>query len=150
MNASEQEIPRFEAARLVPELLVTDIQESLNFWCGLCGFSVAYDRVEECFAYLDRDGAQIMLDQYNVGRNWVTGPLEAPYGRGINFQIEVQSNAPILEALARAEWPLFMEPEEKWYRRNDTETGVHQFIVQDPDGYLVRFSAHLGVRELVR
>jgi hypothetical protein len=39
-----------------------------------------------------------------------------------------------------------MEPEQKWYRTGAVETGVHQFLVQDPDGYLIRFSAHLGER----
>lgn len=29
---------------LVPELLVTDVTRSIEFWCGLCGFEVAYDR----------------------------------------------------------------------------------------------------------
>ena len=51
---------------------------------------------------------------------------------------------PILAALSGAGWPLFMEPEQKWYRVGDDETGVHQFLVQDPDGYLIRFSAPLG------
>jgi hypothetical protein len=46
------------------------------------------------------------------------------------------------------EWPLFMEPEQKWYRTGEIETGVHQFLVQDPDGYLIRFSAGLGERAL--
>jgi hypothetical protein len=41
---------------------------------------------------------------------------------------------------------LFMALEEKWYRTGDVETGVHQFLVQDPDGYLVRFSAWIGER----
>ena len=39
-----------------------------------------------------------------------------------------------------------MEPEDKLYRTDDGEVGVRQFLVQDPDGYLVRFSEHLGRR----
>ncbi len=35
---------------LVPELLVNAIEESLDFWCRLCGFEVSYDRPEEGFA----------------------------------------------------------------------------------------------------
>ena len=31
-------------ARLVPELLVVDINKSLLFWCDLCGFTVLFDR----------------------------------------------------------------------------------------------------------
>jgi hypothetical protein len=29
----------------------------------------------ERFAYLDLDGAQVMLEERARGRNWVTGPL---------------------------------------------------------------------------
>jgi catechol 2,3-dioxygenase-like lactoylglutathione lyase family enzyme len=133
-------------AALAPELLVRDIQTSLRFWRDVCGFTVLFDRPDEGFAYLDLDGAQIMLDEIGKTRDWVTGPLESPFGRGINFQIRVPAVEPILAALARADWPLFMEPEEKWYRTRDVETGVHQFLVQDPDGYLIRFSAYLGER----
>jgi catechol 2,3-dioxygenase-like lactoylglutathione lyase family enzyme len=73
-------------ARLVPELLVADLHESLRFWRDLCGFTVAFDRLDEGFAYLDRDGAQIMLEERGRNRNWVTALLEALLGRGVNFQ----------------------------------------------------------------
>ncbi len=138
--------PGFAWAPLVPELLVTDIDASLAFWCGLCGFSVAYARPEDRFAYLQREGVQIMLEEIGEGRHWISGPLERPFGRGVNFQIEVSQVAPILAALTAAEWPLYMAPEEMWYRAGTMETGVRQFLVQDPDGYLVRFSENLGLR----
>ena len=41
---------------------------------------------------------------------------------------------------------LFLPLEEKWYRRDDVEIGVRQFIVQDPDGYLLRLSEGIGTR----
>ena len=133
-------------ARLVPELLVADIDKSLLFWRDLCGFTVLFDRPEEGFAYLDLAGAQIMLDELGQTRDWVAGPLEAPFGRGMNLQISVPAIEPILVALAPAGWPLFMQPEQKWYRTGEVETGVHQFLVQAPDGYLIRFSAYIGER----
>ena len=138
----------FAWARLVPELLVTNVNESLHFWRDLCGFRVAFDRLYEGFAYLDLDGAQIMLEERGRSRNWVTGPLATPLGRGINFQISVASIQPILQALEKARWPLFMAPEQKWYRTGIVESGVNQFLVQDPDGYLIRFSAPMGERPL--
>jgi hypothetical protein len=64
----------------------------------------------------------------------------------MNFQVSVKTLAPILEALESVDWPLFLAPEQKWYRTGGIESGVHQFLVQDPDGYLVRFSASLGQR----
>ncbi|KAF1022665.1 MAG: hypothetical protein GAK30_01038 [Paracidovorax wautersii] len=140
-------------ARLVPELLVVDLAASLSFWCDLCGFRVRYDRPEEGFAYLDLAGAQLMLEQIG-GRNWVTGPLQPPLGRGINLQITVTDVMAIQQRLAHANWPLFMEVEDKWYRIQGgagaqvVETGLRQFLVQDPDGYLARFASSLGVRHV--
>jgi catechol 2,3-dioxygenase-like lactoylglutathione lyase family enzyme len=133
-------------ARLVPELLVADLHKSLRFWRDLCNFAVAFDRFDDGFAYLDLDGAQIMLEERGRSRDWVTGPLEIPLGRGVNFQISIPTIEPILAALAHAGWPLFMGPEQKWYRTGGVETGVHQFLVQDPDGYLIRFSVRIGER----
>jgi catechol 2,3-dioxygenase-like lactoylglutathione lyase family enzyme len=131
-------------AALVPELLVAELAASLRFWCGLCGFAVAYDRPEDRFAYLGREGAQVMLEEVaGPGRRWITGALQAPFGRGINLQIEVADTAPILGALREAGWPLYLAPEEKWYRVRDGQVGVRQFLVQDPDGYLLRFSQPL-------
>ncbi|HET6606793.1 MAG TPA: VOC family protein [Rhodopila sp.] len=136
----------FVRSALVPELLVTDIDASLRFWCGLCGFTIAYERLHEGFDYLDRDGAQVMLEARGRNRNWITGALDVPYGRGINLQIAVADLDPILQSLAGVDWKLFMPPEEKWYRARDKETGVRQFLVQDPDGYLLRFSQRIGER----
>jgi catechol 2,3-dioxygenase-like lactoylglutathione lyase family enzyme len=62
-------------AALVPELLVADLNSSLRFWRDVCGFAVLFDRLDEGFAYLDLDGAQIMLGQIGKTRDWVTGPL---------------------------------------------------------------------------
>lgn len=84
------------------------------------------------------------------GRRWVTAPLEQPFGRGINLQTTVDDVAPILASLDAAGWPLFLALEEVWYRAGTSETGVRQFLVQDPDGYLVRFSQDLGLRPAMR
>ncbi|WIX98607.1 VOC family protein [Amycolatopsis mongoliensis] len=136
---------------LVPELLVSDILNSIEFWCGICGFDIDYQRPEEGFAHVSLDSAHIMLEQRGIGRNWLTAPLEPPLGRGINFQISVPSLDPILAALSDAGHPLFMPPETKWYRIGELgEAGVRQFLVTDPDGYLVRFQASLGRRPILR
>lgn len=132
---------------LVPELLVSDVRVSLAFWCGLCGFDIAYERPHEGFAYITLGSAHLMLEERGVGRNWLTADLDRPFGRGINFQIAVTDLDPLLRDLRDAGWPLFMEPETKWYRVSDAEeAGVRQFLVTDPDGYLVRFQNSIGRR----
>lgn len=129
---------------LVPELYVTDLAGSLRFWHDLCGFGIVFDRPEDGFACIERDGARIMLDTLGMTRDWLTGPLERPFGRGINFEIAVTSLAPLLDALNAAAWPFFLPVEEKSYRVGDAVVRVRQFIVQDPDGYLVRFSERVS------
>ncbi|WP_295014371.1 VOC family protein [uncultured Microbacterium sp.] len=134
---------------LVPELLVNDLARSIEFWCGLCGFQISYRRPEEGFVYIARGSAHLMLEQRGIGRNWITGPLEPPLGRGINFQIAISHLDPVITALREADYPLFMETESTWYRIDeDVEAGVQQFLVTDPDGYLLRFQASIGRRSI--
>ncbi len=135
--------------RLVPELAVVDVSRSLAFWCDLVGFRILYDRPEEGFAYLEREGVEVMLDQYHPGgRHWLAAPFAPPLGNGANLQFEVSDSATILARLAEARWPLVMDVEDKWYRAGDHETGLRQFVVADPDGYRLRPAQLLGLRRL--
>ena len=131
---------------LVPELMVADLAASLAFWCGPCGFRVLFDRPEEGFACVERDGSRVMLDELPEGgpHRWEVAPTDRPFGRHVNFEIAVEDSAPVLAALAARRWPLFMEPETKTYRVGAADVTVRQFLVQDPDGYLLRFSQEIG------
>ena len=136
--------PRDGFADLVPELSVSNIQTSLSFWRELLGFDIAYDRPDARFAYLVRGRLQLMLCELN-GR-WETAEMQRPFGRGINFQMVVDRIDPILSALGDAKWPLYEPPNEAWYRVGDHEVGQREFLVQDPDGYLIRLVERLGTR----
>jgi catechol 2,3-dioxygenase-like lactoylglutathione lyase family enzyme len=135
---------------LIPELSVSDWQRSRDFYRELLGFHCLYDRPEEGFALLALGDAQLMIDQIGLGRTFDSGhaPDIPPFGRGINLQIWVESLAPLLARLATARWPLFLPVEDKWYRADRHETGNRQFVVADPDGYLLRFFEDLGARPL--
>lgn len=66
------------------------------------------------------------------------------------MQISVPNLDAILASLRGAGRELFMEPETRWYRVGDRdEAGVAQFLVTDPDGYLIRFQQSLGHRVIV-
>lgn len=139
--------------KLVPELNVTEIGESLRFWQGILGFGILYDRPEQGFAAIERDGVEFMLEEYDTGPAerlgiWTTGARERPFGRGINFEITVADLDVLLDSVNEAGWPIFFGPEERWYRVDGYETGVRQFLVQDPDGYLLRLSQSIGRRPL--
>ena len=134
---------------LVPELLVSNLEASLSFWVGMLGFKVRYDRTEERFTYLRRSDCDVMLEELGgPGRKWITAPVEKPFGRGINFQIEATDWSSQLANLREQAWPIYLEPEDKWYRARDEEVGQRQFLVQDPDGYLLRLCQPIGRRAL--
>jgi catechol 2,3-dioxygenase-like lactoylglutathione lyase family enzyme len=144
MQNSADKLPTGGFAPLVPELDVFDLARSKAFWCDVLGFQIAYQRPENGFVYIERQGSQVMLMQRNGIRE--TGNLERPLGRGINFQMFVDSVEPLLGALRKASWPLFGECHDAWYRIAGEERGNRQFLVQDPDGYLLRFAQDLGNR----
>ncbi|HEY4487527.1 MAG TPA: VOC family protein [Candidatus Paceibacterota bacterium] len=82
--------PKDGFAKLVPELLVEDLDISLSFWRDLLGFEIAYQRPEQGFVYLERvEGAQIMLCKRSG--NWETAALERPFegemvsGNGVRY-----------------------------------------------------------------
>jgi catechol 2,3-dioxygenase-like lactoylglutathione lyase family enzyme len=77
--------PKTGWAKLVPELLVSDLAASIEFWRSRLGFAIAYQRAEEGFAFLERgEGAQMMLCPRSG--KWETAPLDRPYGRGAMFR----------------------------------------------------------------
>jgi ribosomal protein S18 acetylase RimI-like enzyme/catechol 2,3-dioxygenase-like lactoylglutathione lyase family enzyme len=141
--------PKTGWAKLVPELLVSDIGASMEFWCNRLGFAVAYQRPAEAFAYLERpEGAQIMLSQ-RTGK-WETGPLDQPYGRGAMFQVYVADIDPVQRSLEAAGWPLYAGPREVWREVGDRKIGQREIFVLDPDGYLVMVAHDLVHRPLLK
>lgn len=131
-------------ASLVPELCCADFQTSLTFYTNMLGFKILHGRPENGFAYLGLGQAQIMIEQTNGF--WNTGELSKPYGRGINFQILVDDVELLANRLGRHGIDLFAEMETSWYRIDESERGQREILVQDPDGYLLRFSEHIGDR----
>ncbi len=132
---------------LIPELKVMDFQESFKFYTQLVGFEVLYERPEEDFAMLVFNGAQLMIEGLtDKSRLWDVGKLEGPLGRGVNFQIQVHDVRNLYQKFNEVDYPIFLNMEEKWYRANNKEVGNMQFLVQDPDGYLLRFFEDMGTR----
>jgi catechol 2,3-dioxygenase-like lactoylglutathione lyase family enzyme len=132
-----------EFAKLVPELICADIEQSVRFYTDILGFHVRFARPEERFAYLEREGAEIMLEQ-PTGRFFLVGELAHPYGRGVNLQIQVDDVAALYTAVQASGCTVVLPLEDKWYRQDRVLWGNRQFVVQDPDGYLLRFFGDLG------
>lgn len=132
---------------IIPELDVTDFDRSRAFYVDVLGFEVVFERDEERFVFLEREGAQLMLEQAGgPGRRFHTASLQPPLGRGMNLQIRVTEVGALYESVVAAGARLILGLEEAWYRRGDRWSGNRQFVVADPDGYMLRFAAELGSR----
>ena len=138
------------SAKLVPELDVTDLDRSLEFYVEMLGFTVRYDRPEERFVYLEREGAELMIEEADgPGRRFRTAPLEPPFGRGVNLQIAVSDVEGLHRRTLAAGVSTVVDMETRWYRTATAERGNRQFVIADPDGYLLRFFQDLGERPFV-
>lgn len=136
--------------KIVPELYCADLARSLRFYVGTLGFTVRYERPAERFTYLDLGGAELMLEEpQDPSRTFLAAVPDYPFGRGVHLQIEVEDAGALYGQVHAAGCPVPLPLEDRWYQTSDhEEAGNRQFMVMDPDGYLLRFWHDLGTRRL--
>ncbi len=123
--------------KLIPELSVTNIDKSKEFYLTL-GFKIMYERKEDKFAFLELEGNQLMIEEIND--NWNTGKLEYPFGRGINISMTVSDIDNYYQELVNKNITFFKDIMTNEYDVNDKTYLDKEFLIQDPDGYLLRFN----------
>lgn len=99
---------------LIPELSVSNIEKSLDFYLNTVLFKLEYERKEDKFAFLSLKESQIMIEERNG--NWETGDIIYPYGRGINLQIATNNIDELYRNIKRNNYPIKIEIQENWYR----------------------------------
>ncbi len=123
---------------LIPELSVSNIEISKNFYLQL-GFTVKYERKENKFCFLQLEENQIMIEETND--NWNTAKLEHPYGRGINLSMTLKNVEEKYNELKSKKIKFFLDLETHEYKANNKTFLDKEFLIQDPDGYLLRFNS---------
>ena len=131
----------------IPELSVTNLENSLKFY-KTAGFKIEYDRPENKFAFISLGEIQFMLQEISTNDKWDIAPLTYPFGNGINFQLEVANLNEIYNSFKNANYKISFDIEENWYRQDNKLLGNKEFLIQDPDGYLLRFSEDLGEKDV--
>jgi catechol 2,3-dioxygenase-like lactoylglutathione lyase family enzyme len=135
---------------LVPELYVSSLRVSLEFYLDVLGFRVEYERPEDKFAAISLGAAHIMLEEtpllaratpeeFQQGQ-WRPADLERPFGRGINLEIKVDDINVANERIEARGYALLLKIHERVYRLRSENRKVRQLLVADPDGYLIRLS----------
>ena len=105
----------------------------------MLGFKIEYTR--ENFAFISMQDAQLMIEKENT--TWDIGAVNKPFGRGLNLQISVNNVEEILKVLKDKCCYIAFDLKVNTYKAGDEEFREKEFLVQDPDGYLLRFSQTL-------
>lgn len=71
---------------------------------------------------------------------WNVAEMAYPFGRGVNFSIEVDDIEKLYQHIVRSQYPLFRPMMINKYEIHGQSVEQKEFLVQDPDGYLLRFT----------
>ena len=123
---------------LIPELSVFDILQTKNFYEEL-GFKIEYERQEEKFVFMSFQDSQFMFEQIH-DEGWSTGELIYPLGRGINFSIAVDDIENLYTLVKSKKLEIYKKLTQSVYLVNGIEEIQMEFLIQDPNGYLLRFT----------
>ena len=123
---------------LIPELVVADIERTKRFYLEVLQFKIEYERQEDKFIFISFEDNQMMFEQDNG--HWNVGELEYPYGRGINFEMTVSDVESLYKRILDFGIKPFRRMAVSCYRNADEDIVQKEFLVQDPDGYLLRFT----------
>ena len=124
--------------KMIPELSVFDIEQTKRFYNDL-GFKIEYERPEEKFVFMSFQDSQFMFEQIH-DNGWNIGELIYPLGRGINFSIAVDDIEGLYKLVKSLNLEIYRELNRSIYQVNGTEETQTEFLIQDPNGYLLRFT----------
>ena len=124
--------------KMIPELSVFDIEQTKRFYNDL-GFKIEYERPEEKFVFMSFQDSQFMFEQIH-DNGWNIGELIYPLGRGINFSIAVDDIEGLYKLVKTLNLETYRELNRSIYQVNGIEETQTEFLIQDPNGYLLRFT----------
>ena len=124
--------------KMIPELSVFDIEQTKRFYNNL-EFKIEYERPEEKFVFMSFQDSQFMFEQIH-DNGWNIGGLIYPLGRGINFSIAVDDIEGLYKLVKTLNLEIYRELNRSIYQVNGTEETQTEFLIQDPNGYLLRFT----------
>ena len=122
---------------VIPEFMVSNIEQSRSFYCDLLGFTIEYQRLEEKFLFLSLEDCQLMLEEGTVEE---LAQLTYPFGRGVNISFGIEDVPQLHQKLLEADYHIHRPLTKRKFRVDDHFIYPHEFAVLDPDGYFLRFS----------
>jgi len=121
--------------KLTPNLVVSNVEQSVAFYCDTLGFTLTQkvpDQSPLVFATVQSGDVEIFLNAPEPAIAEYPAFKSKPIGGTLTLFMEVEGIARLYEALA-GRVTVVMPLERKWY-------GVTEFAIVDPDGYVITFA----------
>ena len=122
---------------LIPELSVSNIAKSKAFYQKL-GFHIVYERPQDKFCFLELENNQIMIEEVND--HWQVGQLTYPFGNGLNISMSLANVQAYYDFITKQQIKIFLPLKVNKYEASGKVYQDSEFLLQDPDGYLLRFN----------
>ena len=126
-------MPHFR--KLTPNLLVADVSRSLAFYTGVLGFNRGMTVPEEApfvFGSVTSDAVEIFFNEQATAVKEYPPLADRPIGASGTMFIEVEQIEKFCAAI-ESKVQILVPLHTQWY-------GVKEFVIADPDGYLITFA----------
>jgi len=129
-------------SKLTPNLLVADVERSLDFYTKVLGFargSTVPEQSPFVFGSVVSGPVEIFFNERETAAKEYPGFAGKPIGISGTMFIELQGTGTIErlhDRLKRAA-PIVMDLVTQWY-------GVKEFAIADPDGYVITFAERVA------
>jgi catechol 2,3-dioxygenase-like lactoylglutathione lyase family enzyme len=127
----------YELKKLTPNLVVSNVERSLAFYRDVLAFALVTtvpDASPFAFAIVQSGGVEIFLNAPEPAIAEYPAFRDRPIGGTLTLYIEVQGIKQLYETLG-TRVQIVTSLEKKFY-------GVTEFVIADPDGYLITFGEH--------
>ena len=121
--------------KIVPNLVVKDVERSAAFYRDVLGFEIGMkvpDAPPFVFASVKKDDVEIFLNEVNTVVQEYPLFKDKPLGGTLTLFTHMTGIAEYYESV-KAKTTILMPLEKKWY-------GVWEFAVADLDGYILTFA----------
>jgi len=125
----------YELQKLTPNLIVANVQRSIDFYRDVLEFTVAQtvpDQGPFVFAIVQRGGVEVFLNAPEPAQAEYPALADRPLGGTLTLFMHVKRIRDAHEQL-KSRVNVVMPLEKKWY-------GVTEFAFTDPDGYVITFA----------
>ena len=125
----------YELQKLTPNLIVADVQRSIDFYRDVLGFTVTQtvpDQGPFVFAIVQRGGVEVFLNAPEPARAEYPVLARLPIGGTLTLFMTVKGIRAAHDQLMNRV-TVVMPLEKKWY-------GPTEFAFTDPDGYVITYA----------